>query len=52
MAFKIADGYVEVHGSLDETSFKEAAKRVGERAGRDTSRHFTTAFTRASTPAR
>ena len=47
MAFKIADGYVEVHGSLNEASFREAAKLAGERAGRDTSDHFSTAFTRS-----
>jgi hypothetical protein len=33
VAFKIADGYVEVHGRLDEPSFRRAAERAGGRAG-------------------
>jgi hypothetical protein len=37
-----------VHGRLDEPSFRRAAKEVGERSGRDTATHFTTAFSRAS----
>jgi hypothetical protein len=48
-AFKIADGYVEVSGRLDEASFRRAAKDAGERAGRDASGHFTTAFGRGLT---
>lgn len=49
MAFKIADGYVEVHGRLDEESFRRAAKDAGEKAGREASGHFTTAFGRGLT---
>jgi hypothetical protein len=40
VAYKIADGYVEVHGRLDEPSFRRAAERVGGRAGD----RFATAF--------
>lgn len=39
-AFKIADGYVEVHGRLDDPSFRRAAERAGGRAGD----RFATAF--------
>jgi hypothetical protein len=48
VAFKIADGYVEVHGRIDDASFRRAAKEVGERAGEDTSEHFENAFGRAA----
>jgi hypothetical protein len=44
VAFKIADAYVEVHGKVDDPSFRRAAKRVAERAGRD----FTDGFGRAA----
>jgi hypothetical protein len=43
VAFKIADGYVEVHGRLDDPSFRRAA----ERAGGDAGGHFTNAFDRS-----
>jgi hypothetical protein len=43
VAFKIADGYVEVHGRLDDASFRRSAERAGEHAGR----HVTNAFDRS-----
>ena len=44
MAFKIADGYVEIHGRLDENSVRRAAERTGNQAGD----RFATAFSHSS----
>lgn len=52
MAFKIADGFVEIHGEVDEEQIRRSAKRAGDSSGDHFSRAFTNAIGRTPVFAR